>query len=73
MNKGYICSQFKTSYSLLEVDKLIDFLRNALICEIRGPPMSCGGGRQRERRECTGSNAAVQSPDAVYPRGFTEE
>ena len=34
MNKGYICSQCKTSYSLLEVDKLIDFLRNALICEI---------------------------------------
>ena len=34
MNKGYICPQCKTSYSPLEVDKLMDFLRNALICEI---------------------------------------
>ena len=34
MNKGYICPQCKTSYSPLEVDKLMDFSRNALICEI---------------------------------------
>jgi transcription initiation factor TFIIE subunit alpha len=34
MNKGYICPQCKTSYSPLEVDKLMNFSRNALICEI---------------------------------------
>ena len=34
MNKGYICPQCKTSYSPLEADKLMDFSRNALICEI---------------------------------------
>ena len=34
MNKGYICPQCKQSYSPLEVDKLMDFARNALICEI---------------------------------------
>ena len=34
MNKGYICPQCKQSYSPLEVDKLMDFTRNALICEI---------------------------------------
>lgn len=34
MNKGYICPQCKTSYAPLEADKLMDFSRNALICEI---------------------------------------
>ena len=34
MNKGYICPQCKQSYSPLEADKLMDFSRNALICEI---------------------------------------
>jgi transcription initiation factor TFIIE subunit alpha len=34
MNKGYICPQCKQSYSPLEVDKLMDFSRNILICEI---------------------------------------
>ncbi|KAG6908052.1 hypothetical protein DXG01_006358 [Tephrocybe rancida] len=33
-NKGYICPQCKQSYSPLEVDKLMDFSRGALICEI---------------------------------------
>ncbi|KAF8069082.1 TFIIE alpha subunit-domain-containing protein [Lyophyllum atratum] len=33
-NKGYICPQCKQSYSPLEVDKLMDFARGALICEI---------------------------------------
>ncbi|KAF8230306.1 hypothetical protein L208DRAFT_1423853 [Tricholoma matsutake] len=33
-NKGYICPQCKQSYSPLEVDKLMDFARGTLICEI---------------------------------------
>jgi transcription initiation factor TFIIE subunit alpha len=33
-NKGYICPQCKQSYSPLEVDKLMDFLRGILVCEI---------------------------------------
>ncbi|KAG6812890.1 hypothetical protein H0H92_015625 [Tricholoma furcatifolium] len=33
-NKGYICPQCKTSYSPLEVDKLMDFAAGTLICEI---------------------------------------
>ncbi|RDB27851.1 Transcription initiation factor IIE subunit alpha [Hypsizygus marmoreus] len=33
-NKGYICPQCKQSYSPLEVDKLMDFAKGALICEI---------------------------------------
>lgn len=33
-NKGYICPQCKTSYSPLEVDKLMDFALGTLICEI---------------------------------------
>ncbi|KAF8962636.1 TFIIE alpha subunit-domain-containing protein [Flammula alnicola] len=33
-NKGYICPQCKQSYSPLEVDKLMDFARGILICEI---------------------------------------
>ncbi|KAG6819988.1 hypothetical protein H0H93_006818 [Arthromyces matolae] len=33
-NKGYICPQCKQSYSPLEVDKLMDFSRGILICEI---------------------------------------
>ncbi|KAK7048234.1 HTH TFE/IIEalpha-type domain-containing protein [Favolaschia claudopus] len=33
-NKGYICPQCKTSYSPLDVDKLMDMTLNALICEI---------------------------------------
>ncbi|KAJ6573910.1 TFIIE alpha subunit-domain-containing protein [Mycena vulgaris] len=33
-NKGYICPQCKTSYTPLDVDKLMDMTLNALICEI---------------------------------------
>ncbi|KAJ7645502.1 TFIIE alpha subunit-domain-containing protein [Mycena polygramma] len=33
-NKGYICPQCKTSYTPLDVDKLMDMSLNALICEI---------------------------------------
>ncbi|KAJ7171666.1 TFIIE alpha subunit-domain-containing protein [Mycena crocata] len=33
-NKGYICPQCKTSYTPLDVDKLMDMALNALICEI---------------------------------------
>ncbi|KAF8882514.1 TFIIE alpha subunit-domain-containing protein [Gymnopilus junonius] len=33
-NKGYICPQCKQSYSPLEVDKLMDFARGILVCEI---------------------------------------
>ncbi|CAA7267183.1 unnamed protein product [Cyclocybe aegerita] len=33
-NKGYICPQCKQSYTPLDVDKLMDFARGALICEI---------------------------------------
>ncbi|KAG5719865.1 Transcription initiation factor IIE subunit alpha [Termitomyces sp. T112] len=33
-NKGYICPQCKQSYSPLEVDKLMDFMRGMLVCEV---------------------------------------
>ncbi|KAG5652366.1 hypothetical protein H0H81_005228 [Sphagnurus paluster] len=33
-NKGYICPQCKQSYAPLEVDKLMDFARGVMICEI---------------------------------------
>lgn len=33
-NKGYICPQCKTSYSPLEVDRLMDFSLGVFICEI---------------------------------------
>ncbi|KAF5368934.1 hypothetical protein D9758_002913 [Tetrapyrgos nigripes] len=33
-NKGYICTQCKTSYSPLDVDKLMDFSLGTLVCEI---------------------------------------
>ncbi|KAJ6508984.1 TFIIE alpha subunit-domain-containing protein [Mycena sanguinolenta] len=33
-NKGYICPQCKTSYTPLDVDKLMDMTLNALVCEI---------------------------------------
>ncbi|KAG6902199.1 hypothetical protein C0995_003031 [Termitomyces sp. Mi166 len=33
-NKVYICPQCKQSYSPLEVDKLMDFARGTLVCEI---------------------------------------
>ncbi|KAF9568654.1 hypothetical protein CPC08DRAFT_678934 [Agrocybe pediades] len=35
-NKGYICPQCKQSYTPLEVDKLMDFSRGILVCEICG-------------------------------------
>ncbi|KAL0579246.1 hypothetical protein V5O48_002750 [Marasmius crinis-equi] len=33
-NKGYICLQCKQSYTPLDVDKLMDFQRGILVCEI---------------------------------------
>ncbi|KAF9261674.1 hypothetical protein L218DRAFT_988758 [Marasmius fiardii PR-910] len=33
-NKGYICLQCKQSYTPLDVDKLMDFSRGILVCEI---------------------------------------
>ncbi|PFH49896.1 hypothetical protein AMATHDRAFT_62164 [Amanita thiersii Skay4041] len=33
-NKGYICPQCKQSYSPLEVDRLMDFSRGIMVCEI---------------------------------------
>ncbi|KAG7094953.1 hypothetical protein E1B28_005754 [Marasmius oreades] len=33
-NKGYICLQCKQSYTPLDVDKLMDFARGVLVCEI---------------------------------------
>ncbi|KAF9010136.1 TFIIE alpha subunit-domain-containing protein [Cyathus striatus] len=33
-NKGYICPQCKQSYTPLDVDKLMDFSRGVLLCEI---------------------------------------
>lgn len=33
-NKGYICLQCKQSYTPLDVDKLMDFMRGILVCEI---------------------------------------
>ncbi|KAK7462844.1 hypothetical protein VKT23_007420 [Stygiomarasmius scandens] len=33
-NKGYICPQCKTSYSPLDVDRLMDFNLGVLVCEI---------------------------------------
>ncbi|KAF8651404.1 hypothetical protein AX16_004797 [Volvariella volvacea WC 439] len=33
-NKGYICPQCKHAYSPLDVDKLMDFTRGCLVCEI---------------------------------------
>ncbi|EIW78414.1 hypothetical protein CONPUDRAFT_138702 [Coniophora puteana RWD-64-598 SS2] len=32
-NKGYICPQCNKSYTSLEVDKLMDFMQNKLVCE----------------------------------------
>ncbi|KAF8740047.1 hypothetical protein AX14_008956 [Amanita brunnescens Koide BX004] len=33
-NKGYICPQCKQSYSPLDADRLFDFSRNIMVCEI---------------------------------------
>ncbi|KAF8627334.1 hypothetical protein AX15_004407 [Amanita polypyramis BW_CC] len=33
-NKGYICPQCKQSYSPLDADRLFDFTRNTMVCEI---------------------------------------
>ncbi|KAK2461270.1 hypothetical protein APHAL10511_006797 [Amanita phalloides] len=33
-NKGYICPQCKQSYLPLDVDRLFDFARNTMVCEI---------------------------------------
>ncbi|RXW21252.1 hypothetical protein EST38_g4614 [Candolleomyces aberdarensis] len=33
-NKGYICPQCKASYTPLEVDKIMDFIRGIFVCEI---------------------------------------
>ncbi|KAM6503446.1 TFIIE alpha subunit domain containing protein [Amanita muscaria] len=33
-NKGYICPQCKQSYSTLDADRLFDFTRNMMVCEI---------------------------------------
>lgn len=33
-NKGYICPQCKAQYTPLDVGKLMDFMRNAMVCEI---------------------------------------
>jgi transcription initiation factor TFIIE subunit alpha len=32
--KGYICPQCETSYTPLDVDRLIDFMTNKFLCEI---------------------------------------
>ena len=33
-NKGYMCPQCKTSYTPLDVDRLMDFSRGVFVCEI---------------------------------------
>lgn len=33
-NKGYVCTLCKQSYSPLDVDKLMDFARGIMVCEI---------------------------------------
>ncbi|KAJ3568703.1 hypothetical protein NP233_g5539 [Leucocoprinus birnbaumii] len=33
-NKGYVCTLCKQSYSPLDVDKLMDFMRGMMVCEI---------------------------------------
>ena len=33
-NKGYVCTLCKQSYSPLDIDKLMDFARGIMVCEI---------------------------------------
>ncbi|KDQ50382.1 hypothetical protein JAAARDRAFT_164904 [Jaapia argillacea MUCL 33604] len=39
-NKGYICPQCKKSFTPLEVDKLMDFKRGMLICDVCGEELT---------------------------------
>jgi transcription initiation factor TFIIE subunit alpha len=56
-NKGYICPQCKTSYTPLDVDKLMDFARGCFVCEIcqsevvdNENPETVQGGKDRMSR-----------------------